>query len=325
MIMSNAAWRAEFLQLFRNPLTTMDNIDQAFKIKNKNLPRILYRYRPSKDHSLDELEHDSVFVSQPSGQNDILDSICTISAAGIFRDFLRIRFAQIMKQADPENQFSAEQQKHCAQSEDPLEALLELSVANASPDQKTEFHAVREVIQKFIETENEKTVGPLREIAQKHLRICCFTTDYQSTSMWDRYASQHAGLCIAYDFSLFPSDDLRRRWLYPVIYQDTPFDLTPFIFPQDKSNPIHPLLPTLASMHKSADWSNENEWRLILPPEVMPNPTLLLLLKPSAVYLGTKMESTKRQRAEEIARRRRISIFKMDVSLQDRRLIATSL
>lgn len=320
--MSDAAWMAEFLRLFLNPNATRDDIHQAFQLKNENLPRLLYRYRWPEDYSIDELENDSVFVAQPSGQNDLLDSICMLSSSDVFRAIQRAQFMQIIQKTDLATQLSHDQQQHCAQSEDPFKAMQEVLISNAAFEQRAGITKMCDAIRKIIEEQFEKQVGALRQLPHHHLRISCFTTDCQSTSMWDRYASKHTGLCIGYDFSLLPSDELRRRWLYPVVYRDVPFDLTPFVLAHIERAAISPLWPIFAGIHKSADWSNENEWRLIMPPEVVPTPRLEFLLKPSAVYLGARMEPNKQQRAEEIARRRGISVFKMEVSHREGRLLA---
>lgn len=318
-------WIGEFLQIIMNHDATTDEISRAFELKSQNLPQMLYRYRPPKDRSIKELEHDSVWASQPAGQNDPLDSIWQVSMLEVFKATMRARFPKIAQNSGIMDQLTEDQMQVCASSDDPMAALQEARIESSAPDEMANLVKMFDVLRTFVSKEVEEMEQALRQIPHHHLRICCFSTDYQSTSMWDRYSGERQGLCIAYDFSSLPPsprNELWRRWVYPVIYRDTPFDLTPFLLANIKQPTPAPLLPMLASIHKTADWSNEKEWRLVMPPETTPTAKLEYLCKPSSVYMGDRMEPDMEQRVEAIARRRGITVFKMEVSQSERRLIA---
>lgn len=318
------AWRAEFFRLWKNPDATTDEVHRAFQLKNANLPSLLYRYRSSG--RIGELDHDSVWFSQPSGQNDPFDSFCSLSGEDIWRASVRRTTPKMLQLPSVTSRLSDEQRQHCLQCDDPMEALHEALIATAAtPEEREQSIAVRDVLRNRRRELVERTAVSFRLMPQQHLRICCFTPNNQSTSMWEHYAEKHKGLCIAYDFSQFPPESMQRHWLYPVLYVDTPFDLTPFYIAQAERDARFPTWIILAGTHKSADWSSEREWRLIMPAEVNPAPGLELLAKPSAVYLGAEIDSDKQQHAEEIARRRNIPIFKMEVSRTEGRMFARPL
>jgi hypothetical protein len=277
------------------------------------------------DRSIEELEHDSVWASQPAGQNDPLDSICQVSTLEVYKAIARAQFAKVAKKPGIADRLTQEQMQVCASSDDPIAALQEALIESSAPDERAEFVKLRDALRTFASEEAEAVAKPLRQMPHHHLRICCFSTDYQSTSMWDRYSGGRKGLCIAYDFSSLPPsprNELWRRWVYPVIYRDTPFDLTPFLLANVKQPTPAPLLPMLASIYKASDWSNEKEWRLVMPPETTPTAKLEYLCKPSSVYMGDQMKPDMEQRVEAIASRRGITVFKMEVSQAERRLIA---
>lgn len=319
------AWMGEFQQLIMKPDATRDEIRRAFELKNQNVPRMLYRYRPPKDYSLEELENDSVFASQPSEQNDPLDSICQVRPLEVCKAIARVRFAELVQKPGIVDRLTEDQKQFCANSDDPVAAMQEAMIESASPDEKAYLAKLRDTLRSITSENAEEMAQAMRQLPQHRLRICCFSTEYQSSSMWDRYSGGRHGICIAYDFSSLPPsprNESWRRWVYPVIYRDTPFDLTPFLVANVKQPTPAPLWPMLTSIHKTADWSNEKEWRLVMPPEVTPVAKLEYLCKPSSVYIGDRMNADLEQRVEAIARRRGIAIFKMEVSHGERRMIA---
>ncbi len=315
------SWKAEFCRLWMNPYATRDDVHRAFEIKNANLPKMLYRYRRPVHHSIQELENDSVYISEPANQNDLFDSICTISPSELHKALRRASFTQLVKLEA--GNLTEEQIQLCAQSEEPSEALLDLLIAGEPPEQAAELTKLRREMEDIAKRNEEFAAAFLRLIPHHHVRICCFMTEYNSTSMWDRYAQMHEGLCIAYDLSVLPLDDTRRMWLYPVVYRETLFDLTPYIIAHIEQGAISPMWPIFASVHKQSEWSNEKEWRLVEPPDAPAPPgKLIQLAKPAAVYLGARMEPDMQRQVEEIAWRRGVPLFKMEVSHEEGRMIA---
>jgi hypothetical protein len=187
-------WMGEFQQIIMNPNATTDEISRAFELKSQNLPQMLYRYRPPMDRSIEELEHDSVWASQPAGQNDPLDSICQVSTLEVYKAIARAQFAKVAKKPGIADRLTQEQMQVCASSDDPIAALQEALIESSAPDERAEFVKLRDALRTFASEEAEAVAKPLRQMPHHHLRICCFSTDYQSTSMWDRYSGGRKGL-----------------------------------------------------------------------------------------------------------------------------------
>lgn len=139
--------------------------------------------------------------------------------------------------------------------------------------------------------------------------------------MWSHYADAHKGICIAYDTATIPAEDLRRRWLFPVIYSTSRYDITRVFTAQVESGAMHVLWPQLASVHKGSNWAYEKEWRIVRPPESDPKGSFDYLTKPTQVYLGAQIDLEFQRNVESIAKRRAIPVYKVDINWRDRSLL----
>jgi hypothetical protein len=78
--------------------------------------------------------------------------------------------------------------------------------------------------------------------------VCCFTTDFESETMWGHYGDSYKGVCL--EFDLFSSPTLYKK-LFEVQYDDR--------FPQINSADDIPD----ALLTKRTAWKEEHEWRII--------------------------------------------------------------
>ena len=112
--------------------------------------------------------------------------------------------------------------------------------------------------------------------------------------MWSDYANHHKGFCVEYDLGpLEPSAPLRWELfphLRPCFYNLTAYfqglcaeDRGAFI--------VNGLLPPV--FYKYTEWSYEKEWRLVLVCEKVCPDHAHPVPKPSRVYLGAKVESSR--------------------------------
>lgn len=318
------SWLEEFVSRFYNPHASSADIHQAFAIKNANLPPMLYRYRSPEDYSIEELENDAVFMNPPVRHNDPLDSLCNISSSDVFTSIARKNLLNWIRRPGITNRLSDAQIQDCVQSDDPLAALHTAMIATEPPERLDELNRCLQALRQVSAQMQEESIQPIRPMLQERVLICCFAIDYDSAPMWHHYSVGHTGLCIAYNLAALPLDDIKRRWLYPVTYSENVFDLTPHWLAMLEG--IRSVVwPMIVCTHKLAQWSYEKEWRIVMPPETTPGtPALYPLTKPSAVYLGARMAPDKQSRAVEIAHRRGIAVFKMEVSHQAGRMVARS-
>ena len=95
------------------------------------------------------------------------------------------------------------------------------------------------------------------------VKVCCFSEDPNSMLMWGHYAGNHRGFCIEYDLEDPKADQFRTK-LYPVVYSDKLYDLTPWAESLvNGSLAFNPELPTLGLIHKFNGWEYEREWRVL--------------------------------------------------------------
>jgi len=142
-------------------------------------------------------------------------------------------------------------------------------------------------------------------------KACCFNEDPTSMLMWGHYAENHRGFCIEYDLE-GPKAVQFRHNLYPVVYRDKPYDLTPWAVSLVDGSPVfNPQWPTLGLIHKFNGWEYEREWRSISvsleiePDHDRPAPT------PTRVFLGSKMEMANKQAFRAICEPKGIEVFEM--------------
>ena len=125
--------------------------------------------------------------------------------------------------------------------------------------------------------------------ARDSLRVACFSETNRSILMWSHYAHNHQGFCIEYDFSQLEY----KQHLKPVRYVSErhyiPGDFADHISP-NAGNAIYE-----AALYKSAEWSYEKEWRLVMSkidlthPEYRERiPVMAVNAFIRAVYLGVK-------------------------------------
>lgn len=158
-------------------------------------------------------------------------------------------------------------------------------------------------------------------VPSKLLKVTCFTTDVCSNLMWAHYADQHQGFCIEYPTRGLTMDDLRARWLYPVVYSRRRFRMISMFFMTHRGTAmIH--WPTLAAIHKGPEWSYEQEWRIVNPTGTEA-PVEILMPCSSGIYMGSRISSDNEHRIRGI--RDRIASEKgVDVPLYRMRLSESS-
>jgi len=257
------------------------NIKKALVLTQQNLPKSLFRYRKLSDCELDNLIRDCIWLTSPIKYNDPFDSAVTFSPERISEALHGDR--------------------------DPIKTVIRhfsrLSPAIAAIDfDKLLAPLFDDMIQKF------------SEYLQSNMRVCSFSESWDSVVMWSHYADQHKGFCIEYPISALTSDDVRRTLLRPVIYRSDLFDVTGYMLKGVGGAQFNNLFGELACLLKAQEWAYEKEWRLVIaggdaiPERKYPMPT------PSRIILGARMCEADEAQLTDVARRRRIPLFRAEVS-----------
>ena len=122
---------------------------------------------------------------------------------------------------------------------------------------------------------------------QNTYKVCSLTERLDSLPLWAHYAKNHTGFAMEYDFKSLPFYDLMGVSLWPIRYGGI-FDATEMLQGAEIGGEFNNMFALVAALHKSPDWSYEEEWRLVLvdgsnqPPRNFSVPL-------KAVYLGSKI------------------------------------
>lgn len=158
----------------------------------------------------------------------------------------------------------------------------------------------------------------------------CFVSSFtecneQSFPMWAHYANDHHGYCVSYDI-LCDGCELFRKFLYPVQYTDTRFNLNHIIDEQIslavkrqlqperlplagvEAEPLALILLLLTNM-KHISWSYEKEHRFSVSSTFKGLPEVPA--KPNAIYIGYKCNEGNSQALLSTGTKLNIPVYKM--------------
>ena len=99
-------------------------------------------------------------------------------------------------------------------------------------------------------------------------------------------------------------DNMKKVYKIPIIKQ-----IVDLFIPKDDILAIYKIF-----LHKSLDWEYEKEWRFISMCQNHPG----IKVKPSAIYLGCKMEQSNRNELCSFARENNIPIYQMYINFSQK-------
>lgn len=176
-------------------------------------------------------------------------------------------------------------------------------------------------LKRVINEEERRMHTEFVEKSRDSLRVCCFTENKDSVLMWSHYADQHRGICVEYDFTSLEPDDLRLKWLYPVIYSKLVLNVSEYLKPEN----INPFVFMLTSMHKYTAWNYEKEWRMILANGVMPDEAYKVMPTPTAIYMGSRIDRDVFIYMGEFCYRKKIKLFQARFERSKFKMVFTEL
>lgn len=259
--------------------------DASLELREQNLPKSLFRYRPCSEQNFQTLERGTVWLSPPDKQNDPHDSRLSLVGGALNSLFQSVwpTLLGLSRSELEEAELAEDFSERCIE-------ILNTKYRDVSTSQ------TRKVISAMAINFHEVVIGRSRALAlvpSQFQKISCFTTDVTSSQMWAYYAGGHTGYCIEYPYEGMQMSDFCARWLYPVIYSDKRFNLwTVFKMSRRGTALIHWF--TLTAMHKGSQWTHEQEWRIIAPPDYKHNE--FQMPWPSGIYLGNKIKPKDKQR-----------------------------
>jgi len=203
-----------------------------------------------------------------------------------------------------------EQIENAKRSRDPLKALAGYIPDSISATSGLKLRA--ELCSKQAKGLVERTISTIQQW-RKLTKLCSFSAINDSLLMWGHYADNHRGFCLEYDLEGLDADHSLREKLYPVIYTNEIYDLTPWaqtLANQDRGG-FNVELPILCVIYKCDEWKYEEEWRKVsVTPTVQPDHNVLVPI-PARVFLGSKMEAANVEQLRTICSYKGIEVWQM--------------
>lgn len=325
--------RTEFKELLDK--TIVKNYDSVNSYENQiqNLrsfvhniiPEKLYRYRKYNQDTIKDLKTFIIRPSSPQFFNDPYDCQIFIDKNEIFEKIQNANFKGYLSkwlELNPnfESLLNLEQKKSFSEAFSQSNQNLALTFKLFSP-----------MFNKIIDETMYRCLDTIKQIT----KICCFSEDVKSPLMWAHYTDSHKGFAIEYDFRNYntPCVDCQNKCsqehyesLFPVVYSIEKFNAKDFLseyllqilmsnfsknlfIPQDDVLAIYKIF-----LHKSLDWEYEKEWRFVSMCQTHPG----IKVKPSAIYLGCKMEQSNRNELCSFARENNIPIYQMYINFSQK-------
>jgi hypothetical protein len=318
----NPDWIKQFIDMIfplnRNQL----DIDGAYNLKNKHLPKSVFKYREVNGVSLKNLEEDTVRLSDPSNFNDPYDCAHTINFAQIMQMQSSASFEKFIQERWSDLNLSSEQKKSLAISPDLSNDLLEICLSGV-PFEKRED--IKSVLISLQEERGQNLAVAFSKLIANSFKLCSFSERNDSVLMWAHYASNHQGFCVEYDLEKIPHKDFRRRFMYPVIYDDKMFDATEHFIKVLEGHNFNVLYWNLVALVKASDWGYEKEWRLVFSNGLLESERLYGMGKPKTVFFGTKISDSDQDLLIKICERRKIPYVKMKIHHSMYKMVPCSL
>lgn len=308
-MMKNKKWIEEYIQL-KYPVDSDEiDLESAMKLKFKNIPKKLYKYRAVNDNSKNNLKDNTIWMNRASEYNDPYDCALMLGFSSRSESDLReetiavgkkhgVHFSkeeiQYMKKCDTKNFYKKvfEKNNECLQANYDVEELSESVYLSINKRKKSLSKKFSNQIQKSI--------------------LCCsFSERNDSMLMWSHYAANHTGMCIEYDFTQLGEKSDITRMLQPVIYRENIFDVTKYL---ENTGRLNILFTSYLAMIKAKDWEYENEWRYIIPERIIEPFNKPLGCKPTAIYLGSRINTEDERCIREIAEEKSIPVINMQLS-----------
>ena len=331
------SYRDEFEKIMEgikiSPTAPKEEVDRQFlpliQFIGKNVPEQLYKFRGCAEYSIDAFEKDELWLSKAALFNDLHDSLFFFDKDSILDSI--------------EKMFSS------GAVSPMIEAIKQVQFPNPDlQNQATEMFSsldtkqLADIVWQSVPGFSQwldQCFSFAKDGIRERTKMVCLSESIKSPLMWAHYADNHKGFAIGYDFrnneitqcSNCPNrscTNIKLGTIYPMIYSDKRYDATRYgqwIVQQQVNRiigmPVEELyddgfLFTKAALHKSNDWSYENEWRIICSTPnlaVEQKDRYPIKKKPIAIYFGSQIPDFYRKMLMHIADEKGIPRYQMYV------------
>jgi hypothetical protein len=328
-------WKNELVKCLFSSDPSKLNVKKAINLKYENTPSSLYKYKSFNKNSLKLLETDKIYLARPTEFNDPFDCGLKMASKDLPDNYIKeIIVPYTFNALKQEYNCSYEEYDNLMRSENVIHDLakfiVEKDMPYISPKERDKY--IEEDKKRFIEANLDPGL-------KENIYVTCFSETYESIVMWSHYANDHKGFCIEYDFKELGVNDPVARFIFPVIYSKTLFDMKDYLQDPNKDfgnvlksymdnikekdilngitlpkldQTVNNMVGFYNALIKSGDWAYEKEWRYIFI--INTNKSVYLTVpKPKAIYLGAKILKENGEKILKIAKERDITVYKMKI------------
>ena len=310
----------------------------------KHVPKKIYRFRACNKYTIPAFENDEIWGTIATKQNDIMEYFPYFDWNKIYEDIDFVlnnieNYVSVFK-AITSDKPPLELEKLFDKVD--IEKIKNNIPENISVDLlETSMKITRQKIVNQIKQNEFNYLNAATQqifLTASRLFISCFSEENDSSYLWGNYADNNTGFCIEYDMSQYflkcpehcnnskkCSKFHTQFQLAPVIYSSIKPDASSVLanviiedlFKKEGKLPKQYLytdnnIANNLAFYKSDKWQ-EKEWRLIgwnHSNKYIQHDCILRNIKPSAVYLGTKIEEINEKKLIEICKQKNIPCFK---------------
>lgn len=274
---------------------------KAVQLKYDNMPDLCYKYRRVSDNTLDAFEKDILYFSAISTFNDPFECAMSLSYEQIREQSYDIVLNKLKTFLIPGFKLNPEDYL----TQDTLVNKITKGFIVPLEDQG-EIKCLWKMTDDLIRMETIKIGKETSLIGDDIYRVCSFSEANDSLLMWAHYSDNHQGFCLGYNFKE-ANDDLTELML-PVIYSDDLLEISKYMFPN-----INNSLIMNAITRKSKAWEYEKEWRIVTLANGSGKSQQQKVPVPKCVYLGARIGEKERNQIIEIASKKNIDIYQLQI------------
>jgi len=279
--------------------------------RKKDYPKSIFKYCHLKNENyINNLIENEIWLSNPLGFNDPYDCSVTFDNDKINEILIKNNIKNILEDF-PEDEISLNDKQIILSSENPKEKMLSIIHSTIqTPVGKQELSNILNIESPKI---NKKITDNFNKLYKKKLKVSSFSEDNQSLLMWGHYADNHKGFSIEYDIGQMPDDENLKKYLFPIEYTNTIYDITDYYIDNviNKNN-TRPNDLIQSVLYKSKSWEYEKEWRFVIT-NTECSDNVVKVPKPKAIYLGSSINESHRNQLIELGKKNDIPIFQMQV------------
>lgn len=307
---------------------------------SKLRPRKLFRHRTCTEYNFDALLNDKIYFNTPTKFNDPHDCFSYVDMKKIKSELLKTNTDSILKNMEEirksefidHTKFSPNELPMVVEQYNKLKSMSEFELAEIYNKIKTlDFDDYKKKAEIIIDCNHLENLKRAREEAY----IACFSEDFDSTLMWAHYSDFHKGYVLEYETEDLVSltfccylckEKCKNKHdlsLYPVVYSDQRCDSTEYEIETCKLtlstllgydlpfSPPDKLFIIKQNIYKGLDWAYEKEWRLIYTCLNKKSEFKYEVVKPKAIYFGSKMTDSNKSIIRKLIDGKKIPIFQM--------------